>query len=155
MTPPPINEDAIKQNVKDKDTWLRFVYLVVFGIAFYLSIMLTFATSIFQFLAKLFGGNSFVGLAAFGLNLATYQAQVTRYLTFASDEKPFPFAQFPDSEFVPPVRPKRTPEPEVEKIMPQAEVEEPKSEKAPATPDIHEPETIDASAIHINEPKSE
>lgn len=91
------DEDVIKKNVKDKDTWLRFVYLVVFGFAFYLSIILTFATSIFQFLAKLFGGQSFGGLAEFGLNLATYQAQVTRYLTFASDEKPFPFAPFPSA----------------------------------------------------------
>lgn len=90
-----LNEDEIKKHVKDKDTWLRFVYLVVFGVAFYLSILLTFATSIFQFLAKLFGGQSFAGLSEFGDNLATYQSQVTRFLTFSSDEKPFPFAPFP------------------------------------------------------------
>ncbi len=90
-----INEEDIKKYVKDKDTWLRFVYLVVFFVAFYLSILLTFATSIFQFLAKLFGGQSFAGLAEFGDNMASYQAQVTRFLTFASDEKPFPFAPFP------------------------------------------------------------
>lgn len=142
----PINEDAIKQNVSDKDTWLRFVYLVVFGFAFYLSIVLTFATSIFQFLAKLFGGNSFPGLAEFGLNLATYQAQVTRYLTFASDEKPFPFAQFPSDEYV-------APTPSVPPVVTEKEEVD-----AEVKPDIHEPETIDASAIHINDdekPKSE
>jgi len=90
-----LNEEDLKRHVKDKDTWLRFVYLVVFGIAFYLSILLTFATSIFQFLAKLFSGSSFDGLSEFGDNLATYQGQVTRFLTFASDDKPFPFAPFP------------------------------------------------------------
>ena len=93
-----INEEDIKRYVKDKDTWLRFVYLVVFGVAFYLSILLTFATSIFQFLAKLFAGQSFAGLSEFGNNMATYQAQVTRFLTFASDEKPFPFSPFPSSK---------------------------------------------------------
>ncbi|MCL2469001.1 MAG: DUF4389 domain-containing protein [Alphaproteobacteria bacterium] len=93
-----LNEEEIKKNVKDKDTWLRFVYLVVFGFAFYLSIILTFAVSIFQFLAKLFSGKSFDGLATFGANLATYQAQVTSFLTFASDEKPFPFATFPNKD---------------------------------------------------------
>ncbi len=90
-----LNEEDLKKNVKDKDTWLRFVYLVVFGFAFYLSILLTFAASVFQFLAKLFSGAAFGGLAEFGENLATYQGQVTRYLTFTSDEKPFPFAPFP------------------------------------------------------------
>ena len=88
-------EEDLKRHVKDKDTWMRFVYLVVFGVAFYLSIGLTFASSVFQFLAKLFSGQSFEGLAEFGDNLGAYQAQVTRYLTFASDDKPFPFAPFP------------------------------------------------------------
>jgi len=93
-----LNEEDLKKNVKDKDTWLRFIYLVVFGIAFYLSILLTFAASIFQFLAKLFSGAAFGGLADFGDNLAAYQGQVTRYLTFASEEKPFPFAPFPSKK---------------------------------------------------------
>lgn len=93
-----LNEDDLKRHVKDKDTWLRFVYLVVFGVAFYLSILLTFATSIFQFLAKLFSGSHFAGLSEFGDNLASYQSQVTRYLTFASDDKPFPFAPFPGNK---------------------------------------------------------
>lgn len=91
-----LNEEDLKRHVKDKDTWLRFVYLVVFFVAFYLSILLTFATSVFQFLAKLFSGSSFVGLSDFGDNLATYQSQVTRFVTFASDDKPFPFAPFPN-----------------------------------------------------------
>jgi hypothetical protein len=91
-----INEENIRKNVKDKDTWLRFMYLVVFGVTFYLSSMLIFATSVFQFLAKLFSGVPFAGLLEFGENMATYQAQVARFLTFASDEKPFPFAPFPD-----------------------------------------------------------
>ena len=90
-----LNEEELKRHVKDKDTWLRFVYLVVFGVAFYLSVGLTFAASVFQFLAKLFSGSQFDGLAEFGDNLGSYQAQVTRYLTFASDDKPFPFAPFP------------------------------------------------------------
>jgi hypothetical protein len=57
---------------------------------------LTFAASVFQFLAKLFSGSAVAGLAEFGDNLAAYQSQVTRYLTFSSDEKPFPFAPFPN-----------------------------------------------------------
>ncbi len=89
------DETELKKHVKDKDTWLRFIYLVAFGIVFYVSIYVTFLVSVFQFLAKLFSGSCFDGLSEFGYNLATYQSQVTRFLTFASDEKPFPFAAFP------------------------------------------------------------
>jgi Domain of unknown function (DUF4389) len=90
-----IDEEELKRNVKDKDTWLRFVYLVIFGVAFYLTVLIAFPISIFQFLAKLFSGSAFAGLSEFGDNLASYQSQVTRYMTFATDEKPFPFAPFP------------------------------------------------------------
>jgi hypothetical protein len=91
-----LNEEDLKKNVKDKDTWLRFVYLVVFAAAFYITVLLTFAVAIFQFFAKLFSGASFDGMSEFGENLATYQGQLTRYMTFASHDKPFPFAPFPD-----------------------------------------------------------
>ncbi len=90
-----LNEEDLKKNVKDKDTWLRFVYLVTLGIVFYLSVPVMFFAAVVQFFAKLFSGSAFTGVAEFGDNLATYQMQVTRYLTFASDDKPFPFAPFP------------------------------------------------------------
>ncbi len=90
-----LDENELKKNVKDKDTWLRFVYLIVFGIVFVVSVYMTFLGSLLQFLAKLFSGGSLSFLSEFGDNLATYQAQVTRFLMFASDEKPFPFAAFP------------------------------------------------------------
>ncbi|MDD4617258.1 MAG: DUF4389 domain-containing protein [Alphaproteobacteria bacterium] len=93
-----LNEEDLKKNVKDKDTWLRFVFLVLFGAAFYLSIPITFAASVLQFLAKLFGGSEFPGVSEFGENLAVYQGQLTRYLTYASDDKPFPFAPFPSKK---------------------------------------------------------
>lgn len=93
-----LNEEDLKKNVKDKDTWIRLPYLIVFGIAFYISVSLIFASSVFQFLAKLFNGKPFDGITEFGENVAVYQAQVTRYLTYASEEKPFPFMPFPKKQ---------------------------------------------------------
>jgi hypothetical protein len=93
-----LNEDDLKRHVKDKETWLRFVFLVLFGIVFYFSVLATLLISALQFFAKLFSGSSFESLAEFGDNLAAWQAQVTRYLAFASDDKPFPFAPFPSKK---------------------------------------------------------
>lgn len=90
-------QSELAKNVSDKNTWLRLLYLLMFGLAFYISVLLVLVVSIFQFLAKLFTGQSFASLAEMGNNLATYQAQVTRFVTFASDEKPFPFAPAPTS----------------------------------------------------------
>lgn len=92
------DQNELKRHVADKDTWLRFVFLVIFWAAFYIVALLTFAISLFQFLAKLFGGHTFKGLVELGDNLATYQAQLVRYLTFSGDERPFPFAPFPSNK---------------------------------------------------------
>ena len=93
-----LNEEDLKKNVKDRDTWQRFVYLVGFGIAFYFTVMLTFIMSGFQFLAKLFSGSAFAVLSEFGENLAAYQGQLSRFLTYTSEDKPFPFAPFPSKD---------------------------------------------------------
>lgn len=93
-----LNEEAIKRNVSDKDTWLRLVYMVVLGIAFYFASSLLFAIALLQFLAKLFTGNVLGGLMSFSVNLGTYLAQIAQYLAYNNHDKPFPFAAFPDTK---------------------------------------------------------
>jgi hypothetical protein len=90
-----LQDQDLKKNVTDKGAWIHLGYLVLFSIVFYTSMWVVFLVSLFQFLAQLFSGTSFSGLREFGENLGTYQAQLSRYLSFASDEKPFPFAAFP------------------------------------------------------------
>lgn len=103
-----LNEEDLKKNVKDREAWFRFAIMVVLGGAFYITCMITFAVAFVQFFARLFSGAAFAGLIEFGDNIATYQAQLTRYLTFASDDKPFPFSSFPEKvkvEIIPPQAP--------------------------------------------------
>ncbi|MBP7252296.1 MAG: DUF4389 domain-containing protein [Alphaproteobacteria bacterium] len=90
-----LNEEELKKNVADKDTWLRLVYMVVFAFAFYLASGLLFAVSLLQFLAKLFSGKVLDGLLNFGHSLASYLGQIAQYLSYTSNEKPFPFSEFP------------------------------------------------------------
>ncbi len=91
------DNEEMKNHVKDKEVWLRFAYIILFGAAFYVSAVVMFLIAVVQFLAKLFSGGIFTVLSEFGGNLAEYQAALSRYLAFASDDKPFPFAKFPDN----------------------------------------------------------
>jgi hypothetical protein len=93
-----INEEAIKRNVSDKDTWLRLVYMIILGIAFYFASSLLFAIALLQFLAKLFTGKVLDGLMGFSVNLGTYLAQIAQYLAYNNHDKPFPFAAFPETK---------------------------------------------------------
>lgn len=96
-----LSEEELKKNVSDKDTWQRFIYMLVFAVAFYLASGLLFAIATLQFLAKLFSGKVLDGLLSFGINLATYLGQIAQYLSYTSNEKPFPFSDFPAQKIQP------------------------------------------------------
>lgn len=101
-----INEEDLKRNIADKDTWLRLPYMLVFGVAFYLAAGLLFAIALLQFLTKLFSGRVLDWPLNFGINLATYLGQIAQYLSYTSQDKPFPFAPFPEQkvQLLPPER---------------------------------------------------
>ncbi len=86
----------IKEHVTRRSIWLRLVFMIVLSVAFNVAEVITFAVVAFQFLASLFTGQPNDRLAGFGRNLARYLQQITVYLTFTTEEKPFPFAPWPD-----------------------------------------------------------
>ncbi len=70
--------------------------MIVLSVAFYVAEFITFAVVAFQFLASLFTGQPNDQLTRFGRNLARYLQQIIVYMTFATEEKPFPFTPWPD-----------------------------------------------------------
>ncbi len=86
----------IKKHVTRRSIWLRLVFMIVLSVAFNVAEVIIFAVVAFQFLASLFTGQPNDRLAGFGRNLARYLQQITVYLTFTTEEKPFPFAPWPD-----------------------------------------------------------
>ncbi len=85
-----------KENVTRRSIWLRLVFMIVMGVAYGVAEFVTFVVIVFQFLTSLFTGKPNDRLNRFGCNLARYFQQITVYLTFATEEKPFPFAPWPD-----------------------------------------------------------
>ncbi len=86
----------IKKHVTRRSIWLRLVFMIVLSVAFNVAEVIIFAVVAFQFLASLFTGQPNDRLAGFGRNLARYLQQITVYLTFTTEEKPFPFTPWPD-----------------------------------------------------------
>ena len=58
--------------------------------------MILSLTVIVQFLTQLLTGWPNEHVSAFGLNLASFVFQTIRFLTFASDDMPWPFSPWPD-----------------------------------------------------------
>jgi len=81
----------LEENVKQKSTWVRLFFMVVLAFLYGLSRVVIAAVVVIQFFYVLLTGETKAELKSFGHSLAIYSYEVIDYLTFNSDEKPFPF----------------------------------------------------------------
>ena len=86
----------IKENVSRRSIWLRFCFMVIMCMAFGIAEVIVTAVVAFQFCSSLFTGQTNDQLIRFGRNLARYLQQITVYLTFATEDVPYPFMDWPD-----------------------------------------------------------
>lgn len=82
---------TLEENVKRRSTWIRLLFMIILAVIYGISRIVFGAVVVFQFLWVLFTGDTNTRLIDFGQSLATYTYQIMRYLTFNSEDKPFPF----------------------------------------------------------------
>jgi Flp pilus assembly protein TadB len=87
--------DDLSQHVKSRSTWLRFVFMLLFAVIFYVAGIVLFAVAAIQFLFMLFSGESNERLTRFGGSLARFLEQVAWFLTYNTEVMPFPFSDWP------------------------------------------------------------
>jgi len=91
-----MNEE-LKDHVTDTNVWMRLLFMALFGVVYAVSRFVLLAVVVAQFLWLLFSGSTNARLLTFGGQLATFVYQILRYLTFNSEARPFPFADWPDA----------------------------------------------------------
>jgi hypothetical protein len=87
------DDDTVKveENIKSRRTWLRLVFMCIYGVIISLTAMVGMAIVALGFLWVLFTGEVNRELRGIGQAIASYLYEITRYLTFNTDDKPFPF----------------------------------------------------------------
>ncbi len=88
--------EDIVDNLREPSAWLRIAFMLIFALVLYLVIapvilVLMLAQAIFTIVT----GDDNDNLRKFGAALSQYIYQILQFLTFNSDEKPFPFSEFP------------------------------------------------------------
>jgi hypothetical protein len=83
------------ENVGNSDTWKRGLAILAFWLIFTVAEVVVWTTVLFQFLCILVLGEPIPRLREFSQQLSTYVYQVLCYITFNSDDMPFPFADWP------------------------------------------------------------
>jgi len=80
-----------KTHVKSQSTWIRLFFMLVVTLLYGVSRVVVGAVVVVQFFWVLFTGETNKNLEGLGQSLATYTYQIIRYLTFNTEERPFPF----------------------------------------------------------------
>ena len=88
----------IKENAKNVDVWTRGLFIVIFAVIFYFLYALIWLLVIFQFIMKLVTNELNQQLFNFSDSLIKYVSQILLYITFKSEERPFPFSPWPASD---------------------------------------------------------
>lgn len=83
--------EELTRNVKSRTTWWRLFFMIVVVILYGVSRIVVGAVVVLQFFWVLFTGETNKKLEELGQSLATYTYQVVLYLTFNTEERPFPF----------------------------------------------------------------
>ena len=75
--------------------FIRALFMVLFVIIYYVAEWLVVAVAVFQFVVVLITGKQNGNLTTFGDGLSRFVYQIAKFLTFNTEDKPFPFSEWP------------------------------------------------------------
>ncbi len=84
-----------KDNIKSESFWLRSLFMIFFLMVYRIVDLLVLLVALSQWLYMLLTGDSNASLSRFSGGLSQYVAQIIKYLGYHTEQKPFPFSDWP------------------------------------------------------------
>ena len=81
-----------------RNIWLRGLLMLLMAMIYQVCGTLLFLISVIQFLIALLSGSANARLQTFGRSLGNFLRQIVNFLSFASEDLPFPFDDWPAAE---------------------------------------------------------
>jgi hypothetical protein len=88
-----INARGSKRNML-----IRALFMLLMGIAFQVSGTVLCIVTVIQFILTLLNDTPNIRLVSFGRSMGNYLRKIVNFLTFATEEMPFPFSEWPAGE---------------------------------------------------------
>ena len=89
-------DQTMKARLTSGNLWLRALYMIFFVLAYGVAEVVLVLVVLFQFVHILFAGSANEAALRLGAALSAYIRQVLDYQTFNSEERPFPFTDWPE-----------------------------------------------------------
>jgi hypothetical protein len=93
-----MDNERVKQNISNKNQWLRILYMILFAVILYLVMMLVTVVVIVQLLFALITGKPNEDVADFASDLTQYVYRIVAFLTYTDDRRPFPFNSWDEDD---------------------------------------------------------
>lgn len=93
-----MNNDQLKSNLLCSTHWIRLVFMALFILFLQIASSVMLVVVVVQFLFSLVTGNDNSSLRQFGSSLSKFIYQTLQFLTYNSESKSFPFADWPEAE---------------------------------------------------------
>jgi len=87
--------EDLKTNLTNGNTWLRGLLIILFAILYWVAEVVVTVVVVLQFGSRLITGEALPRLVTFARGLNAYVFQILEFVTFRSDERPFPFSAWP------------------------------------------------------------
>lgn len=88
-------DEEIKASLTESKSWLRGLYMLLFAVIYWVAETVLAAVAIIQFIFLLIAHGPNERLRDFGDDLSVYFYQIVSFLTFNTEDKPFPFEPWP------------------------------------------------------------
>lgn len=86
-----MTNEAVKQNVANKESWCRLLYVILFAMVLYIVMMLLGLVVVVQLIYAFATGTGNDDIKQFGRHLAQYINQIVLFLTYNDNRRPYPF----------------------------------------------------------------
>ena len=86
-----VESSKLETNLKSRAAWMRLLFMALFGVCISFAGMIGTVIVVIGFFWVLFTGEVNRELRQIGQAIASYMYEIVRYLTFNTDDKPFPF----------------------------------------------------------------
>ena len=92
-----MNESPVTP-INQPNLWARALFMILMALAYHVTGTVIFIVTIIQFVMMLLTDKPNDRLVSLGRSLGNYLRQIVNFLTFVTEEKPFPFSDWPSGD---------------------------------------------------------
>ena len=78
-----------------RNIWIRALFMLLMALAYHVASTVLWLVAVIQFLIVLMNDKPNDRLVSFGRSIARYLQQLANFLTFSTEDVPFPFSDWP------------------------------------------------------------